>query len=279
MDEFDIYDAGQDAHLRLLVARAFVQSGEYQMGKELVWSILKNNRDYRDAWIILGYSYLRLQSYEEAIDALEEALKQDPEKPETMFYLGLAYASDDRLEDAIEILELAKKNGYEPVIHVDQKLAELYFQVEDYDKASEEYEEVISLNATNIDYFVRPVWIYIDKINQPEKATQLAEKALLHHPDNAMAYNLLGWANVANNDFINAKKNLEKSLELQDSLDAPYLNLGWMYEKQGNLQKAKDLYKKAFEVGQESPVGNLAAQRYNALLEKEQNQSFMANFF
>jgi len=94
-----------------------------------------------------------------------------------------------------------------------------------------------------------------------------------------MSYNLLGWSQIANNDYINGKRNLEKALSLSDSFDAPYLNLGWMYEKQNNLDRAKDFYKKAFEIGNGSAVGELAASRYNSILEREKNNSFMANIF
>lgn len=279
LNEFDRYDAGLNSHLRVLIARSFVQSDQPQLAKEVIWPVLEETRNYRDAWIILGYSYLKLQQFQEAVDALEEAKQQDPEKPETLFFLGLAYAGNDEPEKAIEELEQALENGYEPKIHAEQKLAELYFLVEDYESATEKYEDVISLNATNIDYFVRPVWIYIDKLDKPDKAIALSEKAQLHHPDNAMSYNLLGWAQIADNDFINGRRNLEKAISLSDSFDAPYLNLGWMYEKQNNLSKAKDFYKKAFEVGQGSAVAELAASRYNSILEQEKNNSFMVNIF
>lgn len=279
MDEFDRYQAGQHDHLKVLLARSYVQTANPLMAKSLLWNVLEETRTYRDAWIILGYSYLKLGQFQEAIDALEEAKNQDPEKPETLFYLGLAYAGNDEIDKAIEILELASENGYEPKIHVEQKLAELYFQKEDYDKASEKYEEVITLNSSDVNYFVRPVYIYIEKTNNPDKAVALAEKAQIHNPDDPMSYNLLGWAYVANNDYINGKKNLEKAIKYNENFDAPYLNLGWMYEKQGKYDSAKALYKKAYEIGGNSPVGNLAADRYNSLLDRDLNQGFMVNIF
>jgi len=266
MNEFDAYQAGLHEHLQVLLARAMVQNNEPQMAKELLWKVLKENRAYRDAWIVLGYSYLKLENFGDAVDALEEAKRQDPDKPETLFYLGLAYAGNDQLQDAIDSLELAAKLNYEPKIHIEQKLAELYFQIEDYETASEKYEEVISFNARDLEYFVRPIWVYIDKLETPDKAVALAEKASLAHPDSAMAYNLLGWAQVANSDFINGKKNLQKALTYDQSFDAPYLNMGTMYEKQGEINRAKEMYKRAWELGNGSAVGNLAAEKYNELL-------------
>lgn len=277
LNEFDSYQAGQHNHLKVLLARSYAQAYEPQIAKELIWNVLREQRDYRDAWIILGFSYLKLNKFKDAVDALEEAKRQDSEKPVTLFYLGLAYAGNNQINEAIQELELALSNGYEPRVHIEQKLAELYFQIEDYEQASKKYEEVISLNSSDIDYFVRPIWIYIDMLGNPVKAQRLAEKAHLHHPDNPMSYNLLGWTLIANNDYINAKKNLEKALELNETFDAPYLNLGWLYEKQENYDKAKLYYKKAYEFGRGKAVGDLAAERYNSLIEIEKNNIFMVN--
>ncbi|MBN1494566.1 tetratricopeptide repeat protein [Candidatus Peregrinibacteria bacterium] len=278
MNEFDTYSAGVHEHLKVLISKAYVLVDEPIMAKELLWNVVRTNREYRDAWIILGYSYLKIKKFQDAVDALTEAKRQDPENPQTLFYLGLAYAGADKTDEAIKELELAEKNGYEPKIHVEQKLAELYFQKEEYEKANNKYENVISLNPTDVDYFVRPLWVYIDKLNQPTKAVKLAEKALLHNPNDPMSFNLIGWAQVADNDFINAKKNLEKAIALNEKFNAPYLNLGWMFERQGNFNKAKEYYKKAYNLGTGDAVGDLAAQRYNALLLKE-NEHFMANIF
>lgn len=279
MNEFNRYQAGQKNHMKVLLARSFVQSYHPLIAKELLWSVLQQQRHYRDAWIILGYSYLQIQQFQEAVDALEEARKQGPGKPQTLFYLGLAYAGNDQIDEAIEVLNLALENGYHPRVHVEQKLAELYFQKEEYEKAGEKYENVLDLNATNLDYFVRPIWIYIDVLKSPKKALALAEKAHLHHPNEPMAHNLLGWAYVANRDFINGRKYLERSIELNDEFDAPHLNLGWMYEKQNNFKKAMEYYKKAFDLGRGTAIGNLAASRYNALVEREKDQNIMVNIF
>lgn len=279
INEFNLYQAGEETHLKVLLARSFIQSYHPEIAKELAWSVLQIKRDYRDAWIILGYSYLRLQQFQEAVDALEEAKKQGPHKPKTLFYLGLAYAGNDQIDQAIEALNLALENGYKPEIHVEQKLAELYFQKEEYEKASDAYENILSLNSTDIDYFIRPVWIYIDVLKTPEKALALAEKARLHHPGNAMAHNLLGWSYVANRDHINGKKYLEKAIQIDGNFAAPHLNLGKMYEQRNDIEKALNHYKKAYDLGKETDIGSIAAHRYNEVIDKGKDQNVMANIF
>ena len=44
------------------------------------------------------------------------------------------------------------------------------------------------------------------------------------------------------------EKNLQKSLTFDHNFDAPYLNLGTMYEQQGDDNRAKEMYKKAYEL-------------------------------
>jgi len=279
LDEWESYQGGATSHLKVLLARSYAQAYEPYMAKDMLWDVLKENRNYRDAWIILGYTYLQLQQFQDAIDSLEEAKRQDPEKPETLFYLGLAYAGNNEVAKAIEALELALENGFEPSIYAQQRLAELYFQIEEYEKASENYEDVISLNASDPEYFVRPIWIYIEKLNKTEAAVNLAEKAQLKNPDDPMSYNLLGWAQIANKDYINGKRNLERSIAMNGNFEAPYLNLGMMYESQESFDRAKEFYKKAYEVGNGSGLGNIAAQKYNALLDRELGQNIMVNIF
>ena len=65
------------------------------------------------------------------------------------------------------------------------------------------------------------------------------------HPDKAMSYNLLGWAYTAMEEYDEAEENLQKALSMDPKLDAVHLNLGWLYEKNGQETLAKEYYKKA----------------------------------
>lgn len=266
--EFDFNQGGQQTHLKTLLGRSYAQTGEYQMAIPILFDVIKEEKDYRDAWIILGYSYLNISKYQDAIEALEQAKRLDPQKPETFFYLGLSYYGQNNLQLAATSLEQSKKLGFQPVIQIDQKLAEIYLQLKQYDKSAQEYENVVALNDDNINYYIRPMWLYIEKLNQPSKALVLAQKAFQSHPEQPMSYNLIGWAQVGNNQLDDAEKNLQKALNLDPKLDAAYLNLGWMWEKRGQFDKALSLYTKAHDLGSDNAIGNAAAERYNNLIAK-----------
>ena len=266
--EFDSNQGGQQTHLKTLLARSYDQTGEYQMAIPLLFEVIKEEKDYRDAWIILGYAYLNIQKYQDAADALEQARKLDPQKPETFFFLGLSYSGLNDLQKAASNLEQAKKLGFQPTIQVEQKLAEIYYEMKQYDKSAQQYENVVYLNDQNINYYIRPIWLYIEKLNQPEKALTLAQRAFKNHPNQAMSYNLLAWAQMGNNQLDDAENNLRQALKLEPGLDAAYLNWGQLLEKREQFDKALALYVKAHDLGHGNGISNAAAERYNELIGK-----------
>ncbi len=265
-NEYKFNVESPDVHLKVLLARSFNQCGEYEMAIPLLFAVTKAKLDYRDAWILLGYAYLETNKYQDAIEALERAKTLDDQKPETLFYLGLAYYSVNRFQDAEDALLLAKQYRFEPKILVDQKLAEVYLELQNYQKSAASYEAVLALNSEDVGYYVKPMWIYLEKINQPQKALVLAQKALANHPKDAMAVNLVGWAFIYNNDLSKAESYLKSAQALNPGLDAPYLNLGLLYEKDRQFQKALAYYQKAHDLGKVDGVAAAAATRYNNLL-------------
>ena len=277
-NEFKFNSESPDLHLKLLLARSFNQCGEYQMAIPLLFEVTKAKLDYRDAWILLGYAYLQTEKYQDAIEALERAKVLDNQKPETLFYLGLGYYSINNFKSAEENLLKAKEYGYEPKILVDQKLAEVYLELQNYPKSAASYETVLSLNSQDVNYYIKPIWIYLEKTNQPEKALALAQKAATDHPQEAMAENLLGWTYIYNNELKKAEDHLKYAQGLNPQLDATYLNFGLLYEKQNQFDKALNFYQKAHTLGQESGVAAAAATRYNKLFASQKtNTNIKAN--
>lgn len=271
---FAVFPEGNLLHLQTLLAKAFTDNGHYEPAIPLLYDIINQKNNYRDAWLILGYAYLNTNKIDDAVDALKEALALSPEKPETLFFLGLAYFSNNQTENAIYYLEEAKKFGFEPVEQVDLKLGDLYLLKKEFDQAATSYEAVIAKNVSNIEVFVKAVWLNIDELENYERALLLGQIALENHPENPMSYNLVGWAYTAQNDFKEARKYLGKALDLDPNFDAANLNLGWLYEKEGQKALAKEFYKKAYNLGNGNAVATLAAQRYNSLnIEIEEPES------
>lgn len=275
---FSYFREAEDVFLETLLAKAMTEASEYNAAIRLLYDVLDQKNNYRDAWIVLGYAYLNTDKTLDAIDAFTQAEALDKEKPETLFFLGLSYFANDEIERAIYYLESADANGFEPKDQLYLKLADLYTLNEDYESAAEKYEQVLSLNTENTEIFIRVVWLNIDKLDTPRNALKLAYECLQAHPDDAMSYNLIGWSLTALENYQEAKRYLAKALQINPELDAAVLNFGWLYEKQGSSTLAKEHYKRAYILGKGNSVASLAAERFNAITEHEmQNYYYQVN--
>ncbi len=146
---FSYYKESDKVFLELLLAKTLIDVKEYQTAIPLLFSILNTKNNYRDAWIVLGYSYLNINKPNDAIDALLQAKALTSEKPETLFFLGLAYFAKNDIDKAIYYVEQADKYGYEPKDQVNLKLGDLYLLKENDKKAKEYYKEAYKTGGGN----------------------------------------------------------------------------------------------------------------------------------
>lgn len=268
-EEFDFAEGAEEIYLSQLVVRSLNEVGEYELSINKLKDILNQRSDLRDGWLMLGFAYLNLQKYVFAANAFETAYELDSEWPATQYFLGLTYSELGQVDDAIIYLSYALENDFNPKIVLYQKLADLYLESGNYKKAVQAYEKVLKVDSKEIESYVRPIFIYLDHLDQPEKALKLAELAVRQFPESAMAYNLTGWSQIGINNFIEAEKNLKKALSIDPNLSAAWLNYGRLYEKLNNTEEALNSYEKSYNLDKNGSVGNLAAKRFNDLLKKE----------
>jgi len=264
--EFEFAQGAEDLYLGELLSRGLNQIGEFELAVTKLKDILKNRPDLRDAWNLLGFAYLNLNNTLFAVTAFEQSYKLDPQLATTQYFLGLSYAEIGRHDDSIVYLNYALSNGFEPKVVAQRKLADLYLEKADYAKSVAAYEEILKENNQDINAFVRPIWIYLEFLNQPDKALKLGEASVIAFPNNAMAYNLLGWSQIGTQNYVEGEKNLLKSIQMDPTQAAPHYNLGKLYEATNEKEKAKVQYQAAYELDQNGSIGNLAAKRYNILL-------------
>lgn len=274
-EEFAKNRGGVTIHLQALLAKALTEVEEQQIAIPMLNEVLKEKSNYIDAWTVLGYAYLKEEKYQDAIDALEESKKLAPEDAENTFFLGLAYYYAEKYDDALNNFNLALKNDYQPQALVKQKIAEIYVLKGEYDKGAQAYEDLVSLYDKNIDLYIKPVWLYIEKTNEPAKALTLAATAVEKYPEDAMAHNLLGWAQVANNNFSEGKNELLAAIKIDSQMDAAYFNLGQLYEKKKQPDIAIKLYQKAAQIKKDDNITQMAEKRYQALYQDQ--KSYQAN--
>ena len=162
---FSSYQAqqeGQEIYLKALIAKTLVDSDEYEIAEELTTQILNEKNDYRDVWILLGYSKLKTKEYQDAEDAFKQAKKLDSVKTEIHYFLGMSHYMQEEYNDAISAFELALLYGFEPEDEIYQKLAECYAFEAEYEDSLAAYEYLLDIDRQSGSDFVKPIWIAIE---------------------------------------------------------------------------------------------------------------------
>ena len=276
-EDFSYYTEAEYIFLDLKLAKVLSEVEEYHASINLLYEILDEKNDYRDAWIVLGFSYLNTQQIAEAIDALEQARTITSNKAETLFFLGLAYYANEEVEKATYYIEQAEEAGYEDQEQIDLRLGELHLIQGNYEQSAEKYDQLLATNQKNIKIYIRTVWLYIDRLNKNVKALKIAKDSVKYHPEEEMSYNLLGWAYLANNKIEKAKENLNIALNMNPHFDAANLNFGILYEQEGLILLAKEYYKNAYVLGNGNNISEIAATHFNRLTEDEVQEYYKAN--
>lgn len=255
---FDTYQDGKPEFLAALIAKQFLSFGELDLAIGKLEYVLNKAPDYTDVSTLLGSAYLIKGNYEKAITIFTNSLPND--RPEVYYWLGIAHFYQQNYSKAIASFQLSLDKGYRPQFKPHEKIADAYVYLSNFTQAVEAYKAAINASDGQeyIDLYVRPVWIYIDKLKMPDEALTLATQASVRFPRSAMAYNLLGWSQLAVGQYDQAKLALDKSIELDPALAATYLNLGNYYRSQNNPTQAIAAYQKAVQYDKQGSIARAA---------------------
>ena len=266
--EYESFPDSPKTHLDTLLTRSFIAVEEYELALAKIGPVLEDDADYRDAWLLTGYAQFAKKNFEVAKQSWETAFALDSGKAETQYFLGLVNFELKDFAEAEKFLLLAKENGVKTK-DVETKLIETYLGQGKYRAAADLLaKEIAKSQEVSPEDFVKPISLYLEKLRDGRNAWNLANLAKQRFPKNAFAYNLAGWVSLSNGYLSEARRQLEKSIELNPQLPWPYFNLGKYFEKMEDPISAMAAYRKAFELDSENKVGIIAAQNYNRLLDK-----------
>lgn len=255
LDIYRDYQIARDApetFLQVMLAQAYDQVGENAMAIELAFDAIKKQNDYRDAWIVLGHAFLGENKWLDSEDAFTKAIELDSSQPAAYFFRAVAEKNLNKNQQAIADFNAALRMGWQPKISAKLFLADIYFGMSDFQAAFDFYSDVVKTDASDINRFIRPIALAINHLSNPQEALSLAQIAFNAHPENAMAHNLLGWALIFNNDFAGARTHLSEAISQNPALDAAYLNMGQLSEKEGNVREALVNYQRAIDLALQS---------------------------
>ncbi|MBI3326869.1 MAG: fused MFS/spermidine synthase [Nitrospinae bacterium] len=247
----------------------------------------------------LGYFHWESGHHEEAIAALEQAIRLAPQRFAAQFNLAINYEAEQRdamalaayeralrldpqdpyarnhveklrLKQALEAQQPATLhllNGAE--VQVNPPQAEALFQLGLRHLIAEEYNAAVAAFRRAIDLDATHLMAHID-LGVSYVALELYDKAeavyrhVLRHLDarSERAYNYLGAVYWRRGLPRQAIRYYHKALELRPDFGLAYANLGWSYEELKQFDAALDAYKRAV---QHDPTLQFAQERIRAL--------------
>jgi tetratricopeptide (TPR) repeat protein len=217
--EFQLFPESQNIHLITLLSRALAQVQECELALPLLIQVTQSKDNYRDAWIVQGYCELVTERANQALASLEQAYNLDPQKPETQYFLGRAYSDTADYANAVTYFQYALINGFQPESEVRRHLAETTQISGNLAQAAEQYFLLTQLPDATLESFYGSVSTSIAQ-KKYEDAFSVATSALKTFPEDASAYELLGWAAQELGRTEDARTALRKALEINPYLES-----------------------------------------------------------
>jgi len=170
-----------------------------------------------DAWYYIGTIYFRWGELDSAAKALEQSVELNPRNVDALGALALTYDSMKRHEDSDRM--------YEEGLKLDQ------------------HNDVL---LNNYSYSLAERGIHL------ERALQMAREAVEKKPDNSSYLDTIGWVYFKLGEYKEAKKYIEKAVELRDAIgeNGATLNehLGDVYFRLHEKEKAIEYWKRALQM-------------------------------
>jgi tetratricopeptide (TPR) repeat protein len=202
--------------------------------------------------------------WESAEAELQKTLQLDPNLSNAYDLLVQTYLATNRLPQAVNQLQaqLSKNPNNASAI---MTLALLYERTNDFPKARDAYERLISIDPNFISALNNLAYLYADRLNDLDKAYDLARKARQLQRDDPAVADTFGWVLSKRGEYQQALPILQESAaKLPDSPEVQF-HLGMTAYMMGQTDLAKVAFQKAASAAKDFP-GKEESKRRLALL-------------
>jgi len=223
------------------------------------------------AYYIHGRSYVMEKNFAAAETALKKAIELDPNLAAAYNLLVAIYVQTNKLPEALKELEtvLAKNPQYSPALLTS---GIIYERMGDFAKARDSYEKVLALNPNFVPALNNLAYIYSEKLNNLNRAGDLARKAHELAPAEPSVQDTFGWVLYRQGKYQEAAELLEQSASKSPDKGEIQFHLGMANYMMGRLDEARAALQKAVSVPGDFPGKDEAKSRL-ALLSQTGNLS------
>jgi tetratricopeptide (TPR) repeat protein len=205
------------------------------------------------AYTGLGDIYISRGDWDAAIENYRKALEINATDNTTINNIGFAYLRKEEYGRALDFFNQALANNPRSSLTL-RYLGDYYSQLEKYDEAITNYKSAIDIDPRNAAASYSLGRLYILK-RQPELALRYYIDATTIEPDNYIYQSELGYLYTKLNppQWHNAKKALQRAIEINNKDDLSYIGLGDVFFGMGLFTQALEKYKEAISLNPNNP--------------------------
>lgn len=203
-------NGAQIAAARVALARLLISEGDAKAARQLVDTVLKNDKNNMDALLLRGRFDYRDKKYDAVIANMREVLRQDPKSVEALGILAEAYVQTKRLDlasDALGIAASAQPKNEKVLV----RLAQVYALQKQYDAALETINKVLKARPSS-QQALRVKSEVLLRSERSGEARGVLDTLLNVSSDKAWVYAQMGRLHLKARDYAAALQAFDKAL-------------------------------------------------------------------
>src|ERR1700730_18498535 len=236
---------------------------QYAPAMDLIQKQIDRDPKLAQAWALRGKIYLAQRDYTHAEADLTKSIELDPKLEPAYLLLTQLYVATNKQDQAIANLNaFVEKNKDVPAL---MQLGLLQESLKHFDAARDAYEQVLSVNPNFAAALNNLAMIYSEHLGQPEKAYDLAKKAVDIAPNEPHLADTLGWISFKKGNYSDAVRLLQDSAAKLPGQPEIEYHLGMAHYILGQEGPARTALQKAADASADFPGKDDARKRLSVL--------------
>ena len=220
----------EDKDVLNFLSKSYLKMEEFELAAEALEKITELE-DNKEIWLRIGNIYAELEYTDQAKDAFNSAIEIDEEYFEAFQALGEMLYNMEFYDEAINPLETAS-NAFPEDDELQKKLAKCYHKTGKLESAIENYKQMVIDQPDNKTAYMNLAGAYRET-NQNNEALKILNDLKILDPENPKVYLRLADVYIALDEFSKATENANKAIEIDADLYDSYRVLASIHQKIG----------------------------------------------
>lgn len=227
---------------------AYVAMKDTSKAVEQAKKIIDKSPASARGYMVLGSIYEKQKDYTRAINEVKRGIRVDGSNVQAIVYLGNLYEATKDYTNAMTSYEEAyrKKPDFVPALFAQAALLD---QTGKKKEAIAKYRSVIDKSDSYVPALNNLAYLCASGYGSKDEALRLAITAFKKEPGNAGVMDTLGFALLVNKRQEDAKKVLEKAVNLLPNTPTVAYHLALAYKESGDKPNALKMLQKALSLG------------------------------